>query len=59
MAVKGAKTINQYKILKWVEENFVSGSVDIEFVSETEAQLTDKNKDKINVVITECGVVVK
>lgn len=45
--VKGAKTISQYKILKWVEENFVKASVKVKFTDKNTAILTDCNHDEL------------
>ena len=39
--IKGVKTIAQFKIAKWVEENFISGSVEITFTSDNSAIITD------------------
>ncbi len=57
MSVKNAKTINEYKILKWVEENFVPGSVNVKFLSENRAKITDKNNDAMTVTITDGNIV--
>lgn len=45
--IKGAKSIAQYKILKWVDENFVEGSVTIEFWEDDRALICDLNGDQI------------
>lgn len=59
MAVKGAKTINEYKILKWIDENFMPGSVSVEFTSETSAQITDRNNDTMELSLVDDEVITK
>lgn len=39
VTIKGCRTIGQYKILRWVHENFVAGVV--EFTDRNQAVLTD------------------
>lgn len=58
MAVKNARTINEYKIMKWVEETFVPGSVSIEFISDTSAIITDHNYETMKLTIVNDEVVV-
>lgn len=57
MAVKGAKTINEYKILKWIDENFVHGSVSVEFLSETSAVITDCNNETMKLTLVDNEVI--
>jgi len=59
MAIKNAKTINEYKIRKWIEQIFVPGSVSIEFVSDTSAIITDRDNKtmKVTIVAEEVKVV--
>lgn len=57
MAVKNAKTINEYKIMKWIDENFTVGSVSVEFVSDTQAMITDRNNETMSVMIVNGNVV--
>lgn len=52
-----AKTIEQYKILKWIEFNFVPGSLKIFFDSRNTAVITDQNGDEAKVNCTEDGTV--
>ena len=40
--IRNTKTIAQYKIMKWISENFVDGSVEILFTSEDSATITDQ-----------------
>lgn len=52
MAVKGAKTINEYRILKWVDDNFQPGSVQVDFKDPVTAVLTDLQNNSMTVRIT-------
>lgn len=46
MAIKGAKTIAEYAIRKWLEnENFAMDFFKLEFIGESEATITDANGD--------------
>lgn len=58
MSIKNTRTINEYKIMKWVEENFMPDSVSVELISDTHAIITDRNKDTMEVVITNGNVAV-
>lgn len=58
MSIKNTKTINEYKIMQWVEENFMPGSVSVELISDTHAIITDRNKETMEVAITNGNVVV-
>ena len=40
--IRNTKTIVQYKIMKWISENFVEGSVEILFTSEDSATIRDQ-----------------
>lgn len=56
--ITGAKTIAQYKILEWVEENFIPGSVIVEFTDTNRAIIKDTNEDTMKVMyIDKKGVV--
>lgn len=39
--IKGAKTIAQFKILKWINENFERGSVEVVFDEKDRTTVTD------------------
>ena len=41
--ISGCKTIAQYKIKKWINDNFVSGCVSIEYMSDCSAMIKDKD----------------
>ena len=58
MSIMNTRTINEYKIMKWVEENFMPDSVSVELISDTHAIITDRNKDTMEVVITNGNVAV-
>ena len=58
MSIKNTRTINEYKLMKWVEENFMPDSVSVELISDTHAIITDRNKDTMEVVITNGNVAV-
>lgn len=58
MSIKNARTINEYKIMKWVEENFMHDSVSVELISDTHAIITDRNKETMEVAITNGNVTV-
>lgn len=58
MSIKNTRTINEYKIMKWVEENFMPDSVSVELISDTHAIITDRNKETMEVVITNGNVTV-
>lgn len=47
--IRGAKTIAQFKILQWVEDNFEENCVSVEFTSSDTATLTDKHGDSMSV----------
>lgn len=48
MAIKGAKTIAEYAIRKWLEnENFVMDCFKLEFNGDSEATITDANGDSM------------
>lgn len=40
--IKGAQTIGQFKILEWVDKNFIAGSVTVEFIGADMATITDR-----------------
>ena len=40
--IKGAKTIQEYKILQWVQENFEEGRITVQFLGNGHAKLFDK-----------------
>lgn len=42
MTIKNTQTIAQYKIMKWISENFVDGSVEVQFTSGESATITDQ-----------------
>lgn len=47
--IKGAKTIGQYKILKWVQETFEYGCVAVKFTGDSTAIITDTAGYKMNI----------
>lgn len=47
--IKGTETIAQYKIAKWVNENFEDGFITIEFTSSNTAILIDSQNMTMNV----------
>ena len=51
--IGGCDTIAQYKIKKWVNENFVSGSVFIEFTDSNKATITDTSGATMNLSYTQ------
>lgn len=57
MAVKGAKTINEYKLRKWTEENFIDGSVTFQLSDAAKAELTDRKGHKMTIGINQDGKV--
>lgn len=51
MAIKGAKTIAEYKIRKWLEnEGFMMDCFKLEFTGEYEAILIDGNGDNLRLI---------
>lgn len=52
-----AKTIEQFKILRWIEYNFVPGSVKVTFSGRGEAIIEDQNNEKAVLRVTESGEV--
>lgn len=40
--IKRAKTVQEFKILKWVEENFEENTVSVTFLENAHAQIVDK-----------------
>lgn len=47
---KKAETIEQFKILQWIEKTFQEDVIcEIEWISKTTAKLTDKAGDTLNV----------
>lgn len=58
MAVKGAKTINEYKLRKWTEENFQEGTVTFCLSqSADQAVLVDKKGQEMTIGINPLGKV--
>lgn len=49
MAVKGAKTIAQFKILEFIDNNFVENSLEIYWNSLNSCTIMDINKECMNV----------
>lgn len=41
MVIKGTKTIAQYKIMQWVQENFIDNVVEVEFTGNDIATIKD------------------
>ena len=59
MAVKGAKTIAQYAIMRWLErEGFVLDCFRLDFTSEYEAIVMDSTGDRLRVVYDKTSKVV-
>lgn len=52
-----ARTIEQYKILKWIEYNFVPGSVKVIFDARNTALITDATGATAVLKCTEDGTV--
>lgn len=51
MAVKGAKSIAEYAIRKWLEnEGFVMDHFEVHFTNPHEAEVSDKNGDFIYLI---------
>lgn len=51
MAIKGAKTIAEYAIRKWLEnEGFVMECFRLEFIGDCEAVIKDKQGDSLRLV---------
>lgn len=40
--IRGAKTIQEFKILQWVQENFEENSITVTFLENGHAQIFDK-----------------
>lgn len=57
--IRGAKTIAQYKILKWVNMHFEEDSVSIKFIDNCTAQIEDDNQDTMVVSYSNGQVLVK
>lgn len=51
--VKGTKTVAQFKIAEWVEENFISESVEISYTGDNSATITDTEGDVMKVTYDE------
>ncbi len=49
MVIKNANTIAQYKILRWMDENFFPSSVTAEFTERDTAIITDRTGDSMEV----------
>ena len=47
--IRGAKTIQEYKILKWIEETFEENSVTVNFLENGHAQIFDKDNGAMEV----------
>lgn len=52
-----AKTIEQFKILRWIEFNFTPGSVKVNFTGKGQAVIEDKEGEKAVLKTTESGEV--
>lgn len=50
--IRDVKTIGQYKIMRWVQENFFDGSVEVKFTSECSATIYDRDGDSMDVCYT-------
>ena len=51
MAIKGAKTISEYAIRKWLEnEGFVMECFQLEFTGDCEAVIKDKQGDSLRLI---------
>lgn len=56
--ISGTKTIAQYKIMKWVNDNFLKGSVTVTFTSDSSATITDQKGDAMKISYSpEAGIV--
>lgn len=51
--VKNTKTISQFKITEWADENFISGSVEMTFTSDNSATITDSAEQSIKIIYDE------
>ncbi|SCK03138.1 Uncharacterised protein [uncultured Eubacterium sp.] len=51
--VKKTKTIARFKIAAWVEKEFVSGSVEISYMSDNSATITDAMAQSMEVTYDE------
>lgn len=47
--VKGANTIEEYKILEWVEQNFIKGSIDVSFIENGNAIIEDGKGERMEI----------
>lgn len=52
-----AKTIEQFKILRWIEYNFIPGSVKISFTGRSEAMIEDQEGGKAVLKVSDSGEV--
>lgn len=58
LVIKGAKSIAQYKILQWVNENFIMDRIHVTFWEDRRAVIYDEYDDRIFVKYDkELGVV--
>lgn len=57
MGIKGAKTIEEFKKMKkieqWINKNFVEGSVTWKLVNDSEFELTDTKGDTMTMAISD------
>lgn len=45
MTIKGTKTIAQYKLMRWINENFLEDSIKVEFTGDDTAVIFDSCGD--------------
>lgn len=53
MAIKGAKTIQEYQIMKFIEENFKAGSVSWKIIDDNTFEVKDKTGDTMTMTMDE------
>lgn len=48
--IKGANTLGQFKILQWIEENFESGSVKVNFIDTNRVVIIDAKGESMKII---------
>lgn len=55
--IKEMETIEQYKLMRWVNEHFKENTVHVEFGNSHDAQIIDENGDVMLICVTKDGTI--
>lgn len=57
--IKGTKTIDQYKIMQHINDNFLPGSVTTDLITDNQIKVTDSSGESIVFTLSHDGKVVE